>query len=149
MSGGGFPGNQNAVKLKTLELKQEAYAAFCEWISRGKSYKSFTFQKGDLKVTGFTVKKYIDEDPVVFEPIHREFAWSQGYAHWEQVVEDSACGINKDANTASLQMVMRNKFEWDKSEANQTTHRGHVVDLAQGIRSEPLTEAETSDPDVQ
>ena len=142
-------GNQNAKKLTTPELKEEAYLKYCEWLARGKSWKSFTFQKDDLKVTGETVRKYLEEDPIVFAPIHRQFAWAQGYAHWEQIVEDSAVGINKEANTASLQMLMRNKYDWDKPSAEQTTHHAHVVELAKGIRSESLPETETSNKDVQ
>ena len=55
-------------------------------------------------------------EPGIFDPIQIESAKSKGYNLWEQVVEDSAEGKNKDANTASLQMLMRNKFSWDKEE---------------------------------
>ena len=33
---------------------------------------------------------------------------------WEKVVQESANGKNRKANTASLQMWMRNRFKWDR-----------------------------------
>ena len=43
-------------------------------------------------------------------------AETKGYQRWEAIAEASATGENEKANTASLQMVMRNKFGWDKKE---------------------------------
>jgi hypothetical protein len=53
-----------------------------------------------------------NEDEFPAEQI--QIAKSKGYAHWEKVVEDSADGSNQKASTASLQMLMRNKYGWDK-----------------------------------
>ena len=120
-------GNKNGLKLKDPDVRQEAYMKFCDWLSKGKSPRSFTFKKGDLKCTGQTIESYIALDPVEFPPIHKQFSFCEGHALWEQVVEDSATGLNKEANTASLQMLMRNKYEWDKKEVAQTqTASEHV-----------------------
>ena len=110
------PGNKNGVKLKTPDLKKKAYQQYCEWIAQGKSPRSFTFEEGDLSCTGETIQDHIKTNEIDFPTIHIKIAQAKGYAHWEQVVEDSAKGYNEKANTASLQMVMRNKFGWDKKE---------------------------------
>lgn len=109
-------GNQNGVKIKDPDLRQKAYKQFCEWLAKGKSPRSFTFIEGALMCTGKTVESYIKEYPAEFPPIHKEVAFANGYAIWEQVVEDSATGKNQRANTASLQMTMRNKYLWDTKE---------------------------------
>lgn len=109
-------GNKNGVKLKNPNLRQEAYRQFCEHLSKGKSKKSFVFKHPTLTCLWETIDKYIKENPIEFPPIHMEVAKAQGYAYWEQVVEDGAKGINKDINPACLQMKMRNQFKWDKEE---------------------------------
>lgn len=112
-------GNSNGLKLKDPDVRQEAYKKYCEHLAKGKSQRSFTFEKGDLTCTYKTIESYISENPVEFPPLQKEIALCKGYQRWEQVVEDSAEGKNKDANTASLQMLMRNKFDWDKQEKQQ------------------------------
>jgi hypothetical protein len=144
MGGGAFPGNQNGVKIKSPDLRQKAYKQYCEWLSLGKSGRSFTFEEGDLMCTGKTIESYIANYPLEFPPVHKELAKSKGMAKWEQLVEDSAVGINQKANTASLQMLMRNKFGWDKQNQEQETNEAHVVSIAKGVRSEPVSEAKTS-----
>jgi len=109
-------GNKLAKKLTTDELKREAFDSYLAHMAKGKSKKSWWFEKDDLTVTWQTMDTYIKEDPSVFNPLQIERAKSSGYQIWEQVVEDSARGANKDANTASLQMLMRNKFGWDKED---------------------------------
>jgi hypothetical protein len=109
-------GNQYAKKLSTLELKKEAFAQYLAHLSKGKSKKSWWFDHPDLTLTWETMDKYIRDEPDIFDPLQIVQAKSKGYQIWEQVVEDSARGDNKDANTASLQMLMRNKFGWDKED---------------------------------
>ena len=116
---GGKPGNKNGVKLKSPDIRAEAYRQYCEHIAGGRSQKSWCFEHPELTCTYKTMNKYIEEDPIAFPPIQRQLAEIKGYYHWEQVVADSAKGINKEANTASLQMLMRNKFDWDKQDMNE------------------------------
>lgn len=113
-------GNQNSKKLTTDELKKAAYDQYCAHLAKGKSKRSWCFEHPDLTLTWQTMEKYIAEEWADFNPIQMEVAQCKGYFHWENVVEDSAKGVNKDANTASLQMVMRNKFGWDKE--NHVSH---------------------------
>lgn len=107
------PGNTNGVKLKDSEVRQEAYRQYCAHLAKGKSKRSFVFEHPELTCHWQTIESYM-KDTTEFNPIMKEVAICKGYAHWEQVVEDSATGINEKANTASLQMKMRNKFGWDK-----------------------------------
>lgn len=124
--------NQNGLKIKNSEMRQRAFEKYCEWLAKGKSSRSFTFIEGELMCTGQTIETYIRENPVEFPSIHIEIAKSKGYAHWEQIVEDSATGANPGANTASLQMVMRNKFDWDREQKNRevdTTHLDRITEF--------------------
>lgn len=107
-------GNTNALKMKTPEQKERAYQAYCDHISNGFSKATFVYKSDDFSVSYKTLDKYIEENPIEFPPIHIEFALIESQYYWEKIVKGSAEGTNKDANTASLQMIMRNKFGWDK-----------------------------------
>ncbi len=109
--------NTYAKKLTSDELKRKAFESYLAHMAKGKSKKSWWFDHEDITLTWQTMDTYIKNEPQVFSSIQIEAAKSKGYNLWEQVVEDSAKGINKDANTASLQMLMRNKYEWDKQDA--------------------------------
>jgi beta-mannanase len=112
-------GNQYAKKLTTLELKEEAYRQYCAHLAKGKSKRSWCFEHEDMILTWETMEKYIAADKEVFDPIKKQAAEIKGYYKWEEIAELSAEGKNQ-ANTASLQMVMRNKFSWDKE--SHVTH---------------------------
>lgn len=122
-----FEGNENAKKLKTPELCAEAYKQYCAHIANGKSKRSWCFDHPELTLTWETMEKYL-EDEVVFDPKKKKIAESKGFAKWEKVCEESADGTNRKANTASLQMIMRNKFGWDK----ESKQSGSPVDESHG-----------------
>ena len=115
MSGQSQPGNKHGLKLKSPEIRQLAYKQYCEHLAKGKTKRSWRFRHPEHSCTWETMEKYI-KDETEFDPIHKEEALADGLYLWEEVVEESAKGINKDANTASLQMIMRNKFGWDKED---------------------------------
>jgi len=112
-------GNQNAKKLKTPELRALAYQQYCEHLAQGKDKKCWYFEHPEVTLLWETMEKYIREDPVEFDPIKKKVAEAKGFGYWESVVHDSAVGKNKDANTASLQMVMRNKYQWNSQDARR------------------------------
>lgn len=123
------PGNLSAVKLKTDELKLKAYEAYCAHLAKGKSKKSFWYEEGDISAGWMTMEKYISESSVL-NPNKKEKALANGLAVWEEICEDGAKGLNKDVNTATLQMVMRNKFGWDKETGiERTTSKPMVQQL--------------------
>jgi len=118
-SGNGPPGNKNRVALKSPDIRQKAYTDFCNHIAKGKSIKSWWYEDENCSCTWETMLKYL-KDTSEFEPIKRQIAEAKGLLYWENVVEASATGKNKDASTASLQMVMRNKYGWDKDESKNS-----------------------------
>ena len=106
-------GNKNGLKLKDLNIRKLAFEQYLEHLAKGKSKKSFVFEHPALSCTYVTIEKYM-KDTAEFSPLQVEMAIAKGYAYWESVVQDSATGKNQKANTASLQMLMRNKYDWDK-----------------------------------
>jgi hypothetical protein len=108
-------GNKNGVALKDPEIRQLAFKSYCDHLAKGKSIHSWYFEHGDYQCCYKTFKKYL-ENTLEFPPLKLDCAYAKGYAEWEQIAEESAKGINTRANTASLQMVLRNKFGWDKQE---------------------------------
>jgi len=113
-------GNQYHLAIKNPEMRQKAYNQFCEHLAKGKSIKSWYFEDGEVMCTWETMLSYIEKNPDEFASIKKEISHIKGFQHWESVCEDSASGKNKEANTASLQMIMRNKYGWDKKEDNNT-----------------------------
>lgn len=123
-------GNSNGVALKDPEVRQKAYKSFCEHLSKGLSYHSWFYEDDqDNSCVGKTMLSYIKDNPLEFPSVKKEIADSKGFAFWEGVLKDSATGKNKDASTASLQMIMRNKYGWDR-EAKQDKD-----DFAENIRA--------------
>lgn len=128
------PGNKHAQKLKTPELKKAAFDQYCEHLAKGKSKRSWCFVHPDLTLTWETMEKYIANDPE-FDPQKKKVAQIQGFYLWENIVEESAKGKQKDSNVPCLQMVMRNKFGWDKDTNQQKeTSEPLVKRLAQKWR---------------
>jgi len=135
-------GNKRGLKIKDPDVRQEAYKEFCKWLAQGKSINSFTFEKGELKCVGKTVLSYMEQYPTEFPPINKEFAFCKGYAVWEDIAEKSATGENQKANTASLQMVMRNKFKWDaKTPATESQEEGDLGNAIREVSSQPRIQA--------
>ena len=116
---GGLPGNQNAKKLISHELRKEAYRQYCEWIAGGNSKEAWVFKHPEITLTHKTMEKYIKEDPIEFPPIHKEVAESLSYEHWLHLGKDMMLGRIEKCQPAIYQMFMRNKFGWDKDDMNE------------------------------
>ena len=112
-------GKKNARKLNTNEQMKCVYESYCDHLSKGKVKKSWWFDDGSLTLTWETMEKYLANEPHNFDPLKKEVAVAKGMSYWENVVEEKAKGKNKDADTAALQMVMRNKYGWDKPGAEE------------------------------
>lgn len=137
-------GNQYGVILKDSSIRQKAYQSFCDHLALGKAIKSWGYQDEEgNRCTWATMLSYIENYPEEFDPIKKELAICEGYRRWEQVAEDSADGKNKRANTASLQMIMRNKFGWDKPEQNKdSTVTLSPEQLAQIFNARPISDSD-------
>ena len=124
--------SKNGLKLKDPDVRQQAFNEYCEWLAKGKSSRSFTFESDLLSCTGQTIESYIKNNPTEFPSYKKEIAFNKGLAKWEMVVEESADGKNKDANTASLQMLMRNKYGWDRKE-KEAEKTNPYIEIVNGI----------------
>ena len=111
-------GNKDGVILKDPLVRQDAYKEFCDHLAKGKAIKSWFYEKEGHRCCWATMLSYI-ENKSEFDPLTKTISEAKGYQHWESIVEASATGCNKEANTASLQMLMRNKFGWDKKEDSE------------------------------
>ena len=118
---GAQPGNTQARKLDTPELRQLAYLDYCDHIASGLSKDCWVFNHPDIDLTSETMERYIKDFRFEFDPDKKRIAQAKALKYWELVVHDSALGKNKDSNTAALQMLMRNKFGWDRRDAPITT----------------------------
>lgn len=112
----GNKNNNKFVKMKKLGLIEEAYKSYCDHQAKGYMRETWCFRKDDFSITWETMETHIKENPSNFPPIQKKIAFIEGYHVWEKVVDSSASGANAKANTASLQMLMRNKFGWDKKD---------------------------------
>lgn len=108
-------GNKYRMALKDPDIRQKAYEQYCAHLAKGLSKKTWVFKHPEFTCTAETFDKYL-KDTEEFDPIHKKVALAQGNAIWEKHVIDSALGDNEKANTASLQMFMRNTYGWDKKE---------------------------------
>lgn len=119
-------GNKNGMALKESEVRQHAYRDYCAHLSQGKGKKGWHYDKDGLRCTWETMEKYI-KDGIEFDPLQKKIAESKGYTRWEGVVMDSAEGKNEKANTASLQMLMRNKYGWDKADKQEDSYESSAL----------------------
>ena len=115
--GGGRPGNQNAVKLSTTKLKNEAYNQYCDHIARGGSKNTWYFEHPKLTLSYKTMDKYIAENPVDFDATQLDIAKSKGLEVWER---RGIRMLKGGGSPAVYQIMMRNKYGWDK---DNTEHK--------------------------
>lgn len=111
-------GNDASKKLKNPDLKAEAYRQYCAYLATGKSKQGWYFDHPELTLTWETMEKYIRENPADFEPNKKKLAESRSFETWEGTGMKMLMGEMK-AETALYQLFMRNKFGWDKQEANK------------------------------
>jgi hypothetical protein len=130
-------GNQNAAKLTEPELKAEAYRQYCAWIAEGWSKESFVFKHPSLSLTYKTMERYIREFPTDFPPLHKEMAESQSLHKWEAEGVHMMQGKVDKCQPAIYQMMMRNKFKWDKEEKKEDTLEADVRTLIKRLDELP------------
>ena len=116
---GAFPGNQNGVKLKAPDVRQEAYKQYCAHIASGESKESFVFRHPELSCTYKTMDKYILNNPMEFPALHKEMAESESFNHWCTLGKKMMLGQVEKCQPAIFQMFMRNKFGWDKQSVEE------------------------------
>jgi hypothetical protein len=113
-------GNDNKLKLKKEVQQQIAYEAYCNWIASGKGRQGFVFECEDeetnkiVTITWQTIENYIASKRFDLDPIHKEKAENFSYQVWENVGVEMMQGKVDKCQPAIYQMMMRNKFGWDK-----------------------------------
>ena|SRR5215469_8368200 len=123
----GLVGNTNNLKLKTEDVQKAAYMAYCQWIAAGRGKQGFVFdfetedgQKGF--VTYQTVEKCLKDQRFDLDPSHMERAQNFSYQVWENTGIEMMQGKVDKCQPAIYQMMMRNKFSWDKETRITHTH---------------------------
>lgn len=130
-------GKKNARKLKTPDLMEKVYNHYCQHLAAGKVKKSWYYDEDGLLLTWETMEKYIANEPHNFDPRKKEAAFAKGMQYWESIVSKKAEGSQKDADTATLQMIMRNKYGWDKETNKEKSSTDSLVEaLARRWRGE-------------
>lgn len=114
------------IKLTNDELKREAYKQYCEHIAKGYPQDAWYFEHPDVSICAETLESYFKREPEkcvpggVFDPENKKIARCKNMMGWFDVLSGSAKGTNKEANVASLQMIMRNVHGWDKIDREPT-----------------------------
>ena len=107
-------GSKNALKLKTPELKEQAYDQYCEWVATGNCKRGWHFIHPTITLWAGTMEKYIKNDPESFPAWKLQVAEARSYAVWEDLGKKMMLGEIKGCQPALFQMFMRNKFGWDR-----------------------------------
>jgi predicted glycoside hydrolase/deacetylase ChbG (UPF0249 family) len=105
--------NKYALKLKTPELRQEAYRQYCDHIAAGYEKKSWYFDHPTITCTWNTIEKTLRDYAEEFDLELKEVAEAKGLRVWENVLYASARGENKSANPLSIKMIFANKWGWN------------------------------------
>lgn len=129
-------GHQNQICLKDPEVRQKAFLSFLDHLSKGKSIQAWYYDEDNNLCCGETMQSYIQKNPHEFDPYKVKIAIAKGRNKWESVVEASAEGTNEKANTASLQMVMRNKYGWDAKDREENSYSPEEEEKANALISE-------------
>lgn len=119
-------GNDFAKKLKTKEIKDKVYQSYCDHLAKGKTQRSWYYEDEEVTLTSQTLETYIETDED-FNPIKKEVAKAKGLTIWEEHCENGALGVNKEVNTPMMQMIMRNKFGWDKEKEQKEEKKEDTI----------------------
>lgn len=138
-------GNKNGIKLKSPDIRQEAYKKYCEWIASGMPRKAWSFKHPEFTCSYRTMDKYIAENPIEFPPLTIEIAECDSYAHWFKKGIAMMEGTVEKCQPAIYQMIMRNMHNWDKEDhsnkqSNETLVEKflNILDKSDGKRTEEV-----------
>lgn len=115
-------GNQCALKLNTVELRQEAYRQYCAHLASGLNKFSFYFEHPELTLTTDTMEKYLKEYASEFDPRLMKVALAKRFKFWEQEGMKLMQGKYKAGSPVVWQTFMRNSFRNEGWDRELTTH---------------------------
>lgn len=108
-------GNDRSLKLKTPELRKKVFDHFCEHVRQGFSKECWHYSdETGLSLTLDAFDRYMREYEHEFDMQKYKSAFNEGLKFHEQLACDIATGTNPKGNVAALQMILRNKYGWDK-----------------------------------
>jgi hypothetical protein len=123
-----------STSLITASLRRRAYREYCDWVSQGRSPKSFVFRCGSTVVTGKTMEKYMITFPEDMPEELLAAAAADGLEHWENVGKKMMMGQVKNHDSRIWMMFMKNKFDWDKaSNDEKSSSEVHIKALTSTI----------------
>jgi hypothetical protein len=131
----------------TTQFRDNAYRGFCQHIATGKAVESYVHAEGGAVASYRTILKWM-QDERTFPPEYKVIATSMGLGFWENVVAESALGINTKANVASLQMLMRNKYGWDRRDDERKTAEPEILASYEKLMVQ-LTKRQKSFPEIE
>lgn len=107
-------------KMVKLGICNEVYESFLTHISKGHSIDAFSYREENFSLSWQTLNEYIKKRPDLFNPDLMIEAKAIAKKYWENVCFQAARGEMKGHSPAVLQMIMRNKYDWDKVIRNDT-----------------------------
>ena len=126
-------------KIKDDE-KHLAYAQLCDHVRGGYALESWRFRHSDYpqsKLSWKTMLAWVSANPLEYDIRDYELAKIDGFWFWEKAIVNHALAIKK-GDTAGLQIIMRNRFGWDKeSTINMSVEADFQKKVAE-IRSIPI-----------
>lgn len=134
-------GNQNNKKLKTEDLRTEAYKAYCDHIASGMPKQCFVFRKGQLSVLWKTLDAYMRDYPSEFPASHMEDAIADGYKVWVKRGLNMMSSKKSDDTKhepAIYQIMMRNIHRWDREDLNRPTVEAEARTLLDKWKNAPV-----------
>lgn len=136
-------GNTNKIKIKDDEVLQAAYDAYCGYIASGRGQRGFVFdyeteegKKGF--VTWQTLENYLKDPRFDLDPSKKTRAENVAYQAWENSGIDMMQGKFEKCQPAIYQMMMRNKFGWDKESKVSHYHEADAKRFMKYCDSAPV-----------
>jgi len=111
-------------KYKDTGLLQDAYEHFCKHLSEGYIRESWYYEdeENNFCLSYQTLMKYIKEHQSDFPAYKEQIAYSKGYKKWEKIATQGVGDDKIVKNPACLQMILRNKYGWDKKKEDVQTN---------------------------
>lgn len=116
-------------QMLAYELGSRVCRALLEHLSEGHSSKSFYFITEGFRISYSSLSPYMKNHEDLFPPEEIQFAETQGHKKWEKIVFDAALGKYQGHSAPLIQMIMRNKYDWDKDTRNKEEVRPVTVNV--------------------
>lgn len=133
-------------EIETLQLRQDAYNAYCTYIAQGNNKNGFFFSKdtdkGKYQVDSLYVARMILESPTEFNPKTLQQAKALCFDLWFQTGKGIALGKMKRhaLSAGSIWQTMmiemfRNEYGWGAEEVREIHLRTSADDVLDGMHS--------------